>query len=81
MTALRLSSEVRNQTLSLIGANIEEMLRSQMNTTRFAEDIRNIQVDSFLALQAIRDNTAGNYAAVRGIAETVSNIEKRTRGL
>lgn len=81
VTALRISSEVRNQTLSLIGANIEEMLRSQLNSTRFAEDIRNIQVDSFLALQAIRDNTAGNYATVRGIAETVSNIEKRTRGL
>ena len=81
VTALRLSSEVRNERLSLMSANIDEMLHQQMVATTLAEDIRNIQVDSYLALVAIRDNTAGNLVVVREIADYVAKIEKSTRGL
>ena len=81
VTALRLSSEVRNERLSLMSATVDEMLRQQLQSTTLAEDIRNIAVDSYLALKAIRDNTEGNLTAVRGIAEDVSRIEKATRGL
>ena len=81
VTALRISSEVRNERLSLMSANLDEMLRRQMLATTLAEDIRTIQVDSYLALVAIKNNTEGNLNAVLGIADNVSRIEKATRGL
>lgn len=79
VTALRLSSEVRNQHLSIMNEHLTEMLQQQMLSTTLAEDIRNIEKDAFMAIIEIRNNTAGNLATVRNIADMVDRIEKKTR--
>lgn len=79
VTALRLSSEVRNQHLSIMSANLTELLRQQSLATTLANDVRGIQADALIALNAIRNHTKDNLSSVQNIESMVESIERRTR--
>lgn len=79
VTALRLSSEVRNQHLSIMSANLTELLRQQSLATTLANDVRGIQAEALIALNAIRNHTKDNLSSVQNIESMVESIERRTR--
>ena len=81
VTALRLSSEVRNQHLSVMSENLSEILLSQLRATTIAEDIRRIQADAYLAILAIRNNTADGVTELKVIRSLAEQIERKTREL
>ena len=75
--SLQMSSEVRNQYLSIMNENVAQATRATLESCRLAEDIRSIQSDAYLAIVAIRDNTGNLLAIARDSNEKLTNIERK----
>ena len=79
MTAIQMMEADERVQLGLMGEDLSRMINLQSRQVGIAEEIRQIQVDSYLALVAIKENTDTNTNGVKTILETVQSMDRTLR--
>lgn len=80
-TALQISNEGILQGVDYMAETLTDIITIQLGQVTISEDIRQLQADSLLALQAIRDNTEQVVNPVKQMMEDVEQIKKNTANL
>lgn len=78
LTAIQIGVEQLLSRATATGGNIDILTTRGLS---IAEEVRQIQVDSYLALRDIRSNTGEIIEPIKQMNETVTKIEKQTRNL
>lgn len=88
MTALQIAGEeiknqnaLQTQSLNILTVKADAILSVNTDTRNIADEIRTIQVNSYLELQEIRENTGAIVKPIQQIQKDIAEVKKNTKGL
>lgn len=87
-TALQIASEeiknqniIQSQSLNILTVKADSILAINTDTRNIADEIRTIQVNSYLELQEIRENTGAIIKPIKDMAADIAEVKKNTSKL
>lgn len=87
-TALQIAGEeiknqniIQSQSLNILTVKADSILSVNTDTRNIADEIRTIQVNSFLELQEIRENTGAIIKPIKDMAADIAEVKKNTSKL
>lgn len=87
-TALQIAGEeiknqniLQSQSLNILTVKADSILSVNTDTRNIADEIRTIQVNSFLELQEIRENTGAIIKPIKDMAADIAEVKKNTSKL
>lgn len=87
-TALQIAGEeiknqnaLQTQSLNILTVKADAILSVNTDTRNIADEIRTIQVNSYLELQEIRENTGAIVKPIQQIQKDIAEVKKNTKGL
>lgn len=87
-TALQIAGEeiknqnaLQTQSLNILTVKADTILSVNTDTRNIADEIRTIQVNSYLELQEIRENTGAIVKPIQQIQKDIAEVKKNTKGL
>lgn len=87
-TALQIAGEevknqniLQTQSLNILTVKADAILSINTDTRNIADEIRTIQVNSYLELQEIRENTGAIVKPIQQMQKDIAEVKKNTKGL
>ena len=87
-TALQIAGEeiknqniTQSQSLNILTVKADAILSVNTDTRNIADEIRTIQVNSYLELQEIRENTGAIVKPIQQMQKDIAEVKKNTKGL
>lgn len=71
----------QSEALNYLRANLGEVLLTTKDTRNIADEIRTIQVNSYLELQGIRENTGSIIKPIKQMASDIQEVKRNTSKL
>ena len=78
---IKVQNSQQSQSLNILTVKADAILSVNTETRNIADEIRTIQVNSYLELQEIRQNTGDTVKQLKSMDEKLKNIENNTKNI